>query len=148
MKTQMCLNRFFADWSFVSAFLILLTACSATAGEIPQTVDNVEKLLHERLGMLVEIAKLQLQAYQQGESNFEAVLSAQTDVLSARLELAKTVEERIMIRKNLLETARQLEEVTTRLVQAREASQIDVLRAKALRLRAEADLLRERGGKS
>lgn len=121
---------------------------AAGKNTVPSTKsDDVKKLLGERLQTLVEIAKLQEQAYKQGRSSLDAALSAQADVLYARLELAKTPAERITIREELLGAARQLQEVTDRMFQAREASQVDLLKAKALRLRAEADVIQERGGK-
>ena len=134
--------------------LLLGAALSDERGETQQqkatsTIDtksdDVEKLLRERLQTLVEVARLQEQAYKQGESSFDSVLSAQTEVLTARLELAKTPPERISIREELVAAARQLQDVTERKYQAQQATQTDVLRAKALRLRADADLLQERG---
>ena len=103
----------------------------------------VEKLLRERLEVLVQVAQLQQKAYETGEAGFEDVSSAQTDVLVAHLELVETVEERKNIRQQMLDVSRQIEDTTNQLFQAREATQVDVLKAKALRLRAEADLARE-----
>ncbi len=104
---------------------------------------EVEKLLRERLQVLIEAARLQKQAYNAGQVRFDAVASIQLDVLAARLELAKKSDERIKIRRENLEIAAQIEKFTTRLLRAGEATRVDALKAKALRLRAEADLKRE-----
>ena len=110
------------------------------------TADQVEKLLRERLQLLIEAAELQQAAYQRAEVGFDAVASAHLDALSAHLELAKSVEERLKIRRQMLNVAQQLEEARVRLVEAREVGQAELLKAKAIRLRAEIDLLREGSG--
>lgn len=111
------------------------------AEEMP---DSVEKLLQERLRYLTQLAELQREAYQSGETGVDAVLSAQQKVLAAKLELAKTPQDRIEIRQQLLDSARQLENIVHQASRAKVASRADVLSAKAWTLRVEADLERER----
>ena len=103
----------------------------------------VEKLLRERLALLVEAAKLNRAAYANAEVGFGEVASSQMDVLAARLELANTSAERIEIRRDMLEIAKQMEKVATQLLNRAEAPRVDMLKAKALRLQAEAELKRE-----
>ena len=106
-----------------------------------QRSDEVEAALKERLAVLVELQKLTPQAYQNGEASFDEVLAAERDVLSAKLELAATPDERIATLEQMLENAQRLEELTGQLAQVQEASRTDALRAKAHRLRVQADLL-------
>lgn len=104
---------------------------------------DAKELLRERLRLLGEVARLQREAYSQGEATFDAVVSAEFEVLNARLELAATAAERITIRGAMLDSAIQLEKIVAQLLKEGQATPIDVLRAKCLRLRAKADLLRE-----
>ncbi len=85
--------------------------------------------------MIDEIEGLQREAYRQGEATFEVVVSAELDVLQARLELASTSEERNRVRREMLGPATQLEQIVTELFKARQSTSADVLRAKCLRLR-------------
>ena len=135
---------------FSLAIVLIVAACHASFAEEAKSdrdhqtgIGEVEKLLRQRLQVLIEAARLQQEAYKAGEVRFDAVASLQLDVLAARLELAKKSDERIKIRRETLEMAAQIEKFTTRLLRANEATQVDVLKAKALRLRAEADLKRE-----
>jgi len=105
---------------------------------------RVNELLSERESVLVQVSKLQRAAYERGEASLDSVLASETDVLLAKLELADTAEQRIAIRESLVDAARQLEEAAKRLFEAGQCSQVDTLKAKALRLRAEADLIHER----
>jgi outer membrane protein TolC len=109
---------------------------------------RINELLKERLAVLDEVAKLNRAAYERGEASTEAVLASESDVLLAKLELSTTQDERIAIREDLVASAKQLEELTIRMMEAGQGTQIDRLKAKALRLRAESDLIRERLGKA
>ena len=108
---------------------------------------HVRTLLKKRLDVLQQIAKLRRAAYLQGEAGLNSVIRSQLDVLDAQLELAVKPAERIAIRKMVLKHARELEAAAKTRFQAKQATSIDVLRAKAFRLRAEADLLREQSAK-
>jgi|GEM_PF-2962540 len=104
---------------------------------------SVESLLKKRLDVLQQIAKLRRAAYLAGEAGLNSVIQSQIDVLHARLELAGKPAERIVIRTAILKQARDLEAVAKKRFEAKAATPVDMLRAQAFRLRAEADLLRE-----
>ncbi len=129
-----------------AALILLLTSGVLSAAEEPKSpsADAARDVLKERLTVLAEIVELQRKAYELGEVQFNSVLTAETDLLSAKLELAQTPAERITILETMVENARRLEEVVERLSQAREATAMDRLKAKAFRLRVQADLLRAR----
>jgi len=116
-------------------------------GKPPAKGASVETLLKKRLDVLQQIAKLRRAAYLAGEAGVNSVIQSQLDVLHAKLELAGKPAERIAIRKEILKQARDLEVVAGKRYQANAATQIDLLAAKAFRLRAEADLLREQSAK-
>lgn len=103
----------------------------------------VAKLLDERLALLGEIVELYQAAYKSSEVSFDAVASAQRDLLQARLELANSANERVKIRREMVQVSQYIEKVTKQLFQAKQTSKPDMLKATASRLRAEADLKRE-----
>ena len=107
---------------------------------------DVEKILRERLGVLEEAAKLQREAYRTGQTDFHGTLAAELAVLEARLELADSKEERVKIREEVLKNAEALEKVTEELVKVAEGPRMNLLGARASRLRAAADLILERKG--
>jgi outer membrane protein TolC len=107
---------------------------------------DVEKILRERLSVLEEAARLSREAYRAGQTDFHGTLAAEQAVLEARLELAGTKEERVKIREEVLKNAESLEKATEELFKAKEASHINLLSARASRLRAAADLMLERKG--
>lgn len=105
---------------------------------------HVRSLLKKRLDVLRQIAKLRRAAYRNGEAGINALIRAELDVLQAQLELAAKPDERVAIRKTIVKQAAALEAAAKKRFEAKQATAIDVLRAKAFRLRCEADLLRER----
>lgn len=129
--------------TFTSLLLCLLVAASVEAQD--KAIDpDVEKILRERLVVLQEAAKLQREAHRSGAAAFSATIDADRAVLDAELELATTKAERVRIREAMLKTATTLEMTVSELAKAAETTQADVLRARANRLRAEADLALER----
>ena len=118
-----------------------LTTGIALSAESTEAND-LERLLKSRLQVLGEIASLQRQGYEHGQTEFEVVLSAERDLLAATLEVAKTGQDRIAIYRDRIETAQKLEALTQRLWRNGAVSRIDHLKATAFRLRAEADLVR------
>lgn len=136
----------------LAAFLLTVLAGALTSvllsdepAKSPPAKDSVADLLQERLQVLTALARLQQAAYQSGAAPLNDVLAAEGEVLSAKLELAKTKAERLEILEQIVANARQIEDITQALFAAQSGGQADVLRAKAFRLRAQADLLRERG---
>jgi len=76
------------------------------------------------------------------------VIRAQGDLLDAELQLAKNREDRIRILAERLKAARELETVTKHRHQAAAVSLDSWLTAKAERLQAEVDLLREEAARN
>jgi outer membrane protein TolC len=130
-----------------AALLLLLRVAVLSADEQPNSRPNrdaAREILQERLAVLSEIANLQRKGYESGEIQLNDVLASEADVLFAKLELAQTAAERIAILETMVENARRLEDVVERLAEAAEATAVDRLKAKAFRLRAQADLVRAR----
>lgn len=104
---------------------------------------DIEKILRERLVVLQEAAELQRAAYQSGTASFFSMLAAKQTVLDAELELATTSEDRVRIRDQSLKNAEEFEKAAEEHVKSGEGSRMDLLSAKANRLRATADLMLE-----
>lgn len=104
---------------------------------------EAEKKLQERLVVLQEIAQLEVAAYQGGEGKLVSVLAARKEFLQATLELTKEAAKRIQILVEHVKLAKELEEAVLSLFKLNEATKMDVLKAKAARLKAEADLAEE-----
>ena len=105
---------------------------------------SAEKLLNERLDVLQQIAVELRKGYRLGETDLASVLAAEQDALAAQLELADTPADRISILEKMVKNAQQQEEGTEQLYRDKAASSVDWLKAKAFRLRVQADLARAR----
>jgi len=129
--------------ALATLLLCLLVSASGTAhgqGIAPE----VEKILRERLIVLQEAAKLQREAHRTGSAALTTTVEMDNAVLEAELELATTKGERVRVREEMLKIAESLETTVSQLAKANEVTSVDVLRARANRLRAAADLAIER----
>lgn len=126
------------------ALLLALIPLQATTAQDRKLDPAVEKVLRERLTVLQEAAKLTHESHRRGSLAFTGVMAADQAVLEAELELAPNAAERVRIRESLLQHAQELEKTVEQLVKGGEAPQMDLLTARANRLRAQADLLLER----
>ena len=125
--------------------LLLCLLVSASFEAQGQGLDpDVEKILRERLVVLRETAKLQREAHRIGAAALTAIVETDKTVLDAELELAATKAERVRVREEMLKIAETLETTVSQLAKANEAPHVDMLRARANRLRAAADLALER----
>lgn len=97
-------------------------------------------LLQERLVVLQEIVSLRRRAYELGEATPESFLSAEKDLLTAKLELTSQPAERLVILPDLFENARRLEDLVAAEAKTSQRPRVDLLVARAARLKAEADL--------
>ena len=105
---------------------------------------EVETILRERLGLLQEVAKLRHEAYRSGSASLASTLASDQAVLEAELELAKSPGDRVRVREEMLKVAETLEKAAEKLSQASEAPRMNLLAARASRLRATANLVLER----
>ena len=137
-------RRFVPHLSAVIALPLALLLLPPVVAE-DRTIDpEVEKILRERLGVLQEAATLRREAYRSGTVDFSSTLAAESAVLEAELELAKSGPDRVRIREQMLKNAETLEKAAEELVRSAESPRSDLLSARANRLRAQADLLIER----
>ena len=107
------------------------------------TETSIVKLLRKRHAVLSQLVRVQTQAYTQGEADIEAVVQAHQELLLVELELAANHGEKIRLIRKAVRLAGELENIAEAKFKAGQASQADVLRSRAEKLRAETDLLRE-----
>jgi hypothetical protein len=135
------------------AAIVLVSAAGADP-PLPQqneTAKQVESLLKERRDTFRQLVDMLGQQHRAGIVTEVSVLRATDQLLDAELDLASTKAERIAIREKLVANLRKLEKLIEGMVQAgvrgADAPTIeDALRAKAARLKAEIQLLREKAG--
>jgi hypothetical protein len=106
--------------------------------------DTDREALEKRRAVLFQLVKIQTEAYRQGKASLEGMVEAHQELVQVELELATTDDDRVKLLEESVQLARDLEKIATARYQAAEASQGDVLKAQAARLRAETDLLRQR----
>lgn len=115
-------------------------ALAADPGDPGRGAGEAEKKLQERLVVLEEIARLELEAFKGGQATFASVLSARREFVQAKLELTKDPAKRIEVLDDHVRIAKEIEGAVQRLVEGKHARGVDLLKAKAARLKAEADL--------
>lgn len=124
-----------------------LTTASFTQGAPGPQANNqsVQKLLEERLSVLEQLVKVEVEAYRRDEVQFDSVADANRHLIEAQLELATGREERIRLWESFLKLMAETHKMAEASHRAGRGSLGDVLKSKAMRLKAEAELMRERG---
>lgn len=112
----------------------------ASAADSPEA----KKLLLERRNVLKEIADIQSKAYASGEVQIHDVLLTNRELLEAELGLAEQKDQRVAICERLAKTLEEIEAISQRRHASGEVTTIDVLKSKAARLKAQAQLANER----
>lgn len=110
--------------------------------KVSSTDDDLVKLLKLRHNAAAKELQIALMAYRHGTASSESAFGAARRVGHSRLELAKTADEKIAIRKELLELAKQIEEQTRAMHEAAIVPATDYYRARYFRLDAEIELVR------
>lgn len=128
--------------------LVLVAVSVGAVQNAPEKNDpGIRDLMMQReqiLQKLVEMAKSQ---YEQGIMSFDDVIAAERELLDAQLDAAATPAERIAIRESQLKLAERQEKMVARLVSQAAESPKDLMTAKANRLTAHIELLREKRSK-
>lgn len=122
--------------AIVSATFILAAQPAQNAD-----ADKINRLMLERRDILLKIVEAIKTRYEAGDIKIDAVYRAQSDVLNAELELAKTREDRLAALKSQLALCQSMEQEARVQQKAIES----VLTATAARLQAEIQILRESG---
>ena len=144
----MPIRRLFLTLCAIGVAAVITSAAPAAPPrpEQHETSKQLESLLKERRDTLRELVDILDGRYRAGAVTEEAVLRASGQLLGAELDLASTKAERIAIREKLVANLRRIEKVTEDQAQVGSLAlrPDDVLQAKAARLKAEIQLLREK----
>lgn len=114
------------------------------ADEASAQLDNLLKQRRETLQQLVKVTSEQ---YRIGRSSIDSVTRASDQLLNAELELARDRSSRIAIHNKRIDLLKDFEKIAQSQFRAGDATQEDVLAARAAALGAEIQLLREQFGK-
>lgn len=120
------------------AAVVATTAIVTASGAAQKGESQTEKKRQERIAVLDEIAKLEQAAFQSGETPLTSVLLARGELLEATLEMTKLQEDRIAVLKEHAAVAKQLEAALQEQVNLAQATRVNLLKAKAARLKVEA----------
>lgn len=127
----------------LAAVLIMLPGdalVSQPAADAAARIHSLQEQRRDTLRQLVEVAKV---SYQAGGVPLDFVLQISDSLFEAELELGTTREKRIAILKEQVANLKELEELLTRGWKVGTKRTDERLSAKAARLKAEIQLLRE-----
>ena len=105
--------------------------------------NRINSLLAERRETLRQLVDAITARYTAGHRTLDNVIHARNGLLDAELEMAKTSAERIQIHEDRVQNFRALENAVKQRHKAGQATIDEMLVAKAARLEAEIELLRE-----
>jgi len=117
------------------------------APRLDEASQKINALQKERRDTLQQLVKLVQQRHRAGAVSSEAVLRASLKLNQAELDLAENRQRRIAVRKETVELLRRLEKTAKQRFEIGAGSQDEVLEARAARLQAEIELLREHSAK-
>ena len=140
MSTRILLSGF-----AILAVCIGMTALTNAENSAAAPDEEVRKLLTERRDTLRDRLHAVEASFKIGLTETTVVVAAENELLDAELELANQPADRIAIREAVVANMKRIEDRTRQQLDNGAALQQDVLLAKAARLQAEIELLRERG---
>lgn len=135
---------------FIAVLVVIIACCYGTA--LAQKDDilskpaatTVEGLQDQHLELLETKVDLAQTLYRTGAMPIEAVLRSHRELLSARLEYAKTNSDRIKLLEESLQNLKAAENIAMQRFKASSASRLDVIDARAARIKVELILLTEK----
>lgn len=127
--------------------LVTLLAWGQDQAE-PKAISIESKLLElmkERRQTLYQAVQYQRTSFQQGTASIEDLLETEVALAHADLAIAPTLETRQIVHERLINQLRKQETVVEERFALGTVTQMEVFDAKAARLQAEIDMLRDRG---
>lgn len=104
---------------------------------------KLDELLRQRRDILASAYEHTLQQYNSGLCTFHEVLGAEAKLANAELELASTMAARQVIHERRIKALRQQEAIMEKRVNSGTGGDLQLYQAKASRLQAEIDMLRD-----
>lgn len=111
-----------------------------------ESARKVKELQTERLTALKDLAEVMHALYRKVRVDADRVYDAQQLLLRAQVELAEDDSDRIKLYEKFVDVMKDYEEIAVTRKQAAQGTQLEVLKAKAIRLEAEIALEKVRSG--
>ncbi|RCS47631.1 hypothetical protein DTL42_13990 [Bremerella cremea] len=129
----------------VGLFAIAQDGAKPDAAKTPpvSVQGKLDELLHQRRDTLAAAYEHTLQQYKSGVGSFHEVLSAEAELAGAELELASTVAARQRIHERRIKALVQQERNLEKQVRSGTIRELPLYQAKARRLQAEIEMLRD-----
>jgi outer membrane protein TolC len=99
------------------------------ADQKPSEPDPVKSLLKDRVAVLAKIHEITQQGFKGGEISYDKVLSAQTALLTGKLDLCETNAERVKAHEDLVKLAEEMRSAVQKLVENRSATRVHLIKA-------------------
>jgi len=137
-----------------SLFIGCILTLSLAEGTVAQAAQDektaneaIQALLKERLAIVTTIYEQRLEAHKQGETSLAQVMEARADLLSAKLELCETKEERRNVHEEMVKLAGESLSALEGLSKAGVIPQVELLKAKLQLVKARIALERAKAAK-
>jgi len=141
-------THFYALRSLLVGCILTLSVAEGTVAQDENTAnDEIKALLKERLAIVTTIYEQRLEAHKQGETSLENVLEARADLLSARLELCETKDQRVKLHEEMVRLAGESLSALEGLSKAGVIPQVEFLKAKLQLIKARIALERAKAAK-
>ncbi len=143
------MSRFIAGTA-VTGLIVVLTLVIPSTGAEPQgkvkddDAAQLKALQEERVEVLTQLVKYTTAQYHTGAVTIDAVISAQNELVAAKLDSTDETDKRIALLTQQLEMVTQLLRITESRHEAGRITITDVYRAKSLLLDVKIKLARER----
>lgn len=127
---------------------VVLTTGSTTSSPAAQPQnDPVKTLQKERLTALQKIHDESRRAYKGGQLPLDQVLSAHLALLNGKLDLCETHAERVKVHEEMVQVAEEFLKSVRKLAEAKQVSNLDVLKAEVQLLDARIGLEKAKAAK-
>jgi outer membrane protein TolC len=118
------------------AHVELQPAAAVQPGPADKKDGRLKELLNERLTVLTQLVKASQSGYVTGKVPFERLLEAQRALLHAKLEMCESDKERIALLNDMVALTKEFEKTARARYESGNATQSDVLIARAAHLDA------------
>lgn len=115
------------------------------AAKAPAGATTTKGLMKERRDVLQSVVQWRERQYASGSVDLPLLIRAKLALGDAELDLAGSKAERLAVRQQQLDSLRELEHALKMRFDTGRVTETDLLESKAERLKAEIDLLREKG---
>ena len=108
-------------------------------------MDQIKQLQKERVKDLTNIVQIMTRLYESGiNTEFRQVISAQTELINAQLDMTDNLKERIALLEDQSKLMKTMLDLTEQRLHVATSSEVDMLSVKSFYLKSQIDLLKER----